>query len=211
MKAVITLCAVVLLSSAVCAQPFNGGLMAGGIVSQVDGDTYQGYHKLGFLGGAYVNYRFSDFIQMQMELEYIQKGSRKNADLEKGDVSSYLLRLHYMEVPLLVQCYLNKRLIGEIGPAADVLLGSYEEKDGLEVPYNTVPLRNVTLSGIAGVSWMVNHHLRINYRFNYSLLSIRQTQPDGYPEGYRKILFETGQYNNMMSLSVCWDFKPVDF
>jgi hypothetical protein len=28
------------------AQRFNGGLLAGGDVSQVDGDTYDGYHKL---------------------------------------------------------------------------------------------------------------------------------------------------------------------
>jgi hypothetical protein len=200
-----------LVTIAIYAQPFNGGIMAGGIISQIDGDTYSGYNKLGILGGAYVNYRFSDYFQMQLELAYIQKGSRKNADLENEDYKSYLLRLHYLEVPLLMQLYLHKRLLAEIGPAADVLLGSYEVSDGLEVPYNTVPLRNVTLSGIAGVSWLVTNHLKINYRFSYSLLSIRQPQPDGYPEGYRKILFETGQYNNLMSFSVCWDFKPVDF
>lgn len=193
-----------LLPGIVFSQRFNGGIMAGGLVSQLDGDTYQGYHKFGFMGGAYVNYRFSNHSQLQMELEYIQKGSRKNFD--SLSLSSYLLRLHYLEVPVLYQFFLNEKLYLEIGPAADVLLGSYEEKDGLEVPYNTVPLRNVTLAGIFGVSYSLNTHLKAGFRFNYSLLSIRVPQPNGYPEGYRKILFETGQYNNLMSLSLSWEF-----
>lgn len=193
----------------VFAQRFNGGIIAGGNVSQLDGDTYQGYHKFGFLGGAYVNYRFSRHSQVQMELEYIQKGSRKNGD--SVDVSTYLLRLHYLEIPVLYQFFLNDKLSLEIGPAADVLLGSYEEKDGLEVPYNTMPLRNVTLAGIFGVSYFLTDHLKADFRFNYSLLSIRQPSSDGYPEGYRKILFETGQYNNLMSLSLSWDFLTPDW
>jgi hypothetical protein len=192
-------------------QQFNGGVIAGGLVSQVDGDTYEGYHKFGFLGGGYVNLRVSEHSQFQMELEYIQKGSRKLSDLENGDPSSYLLRLHYMEVPVLYQYILNNRFFAEIGPAMDVLLGSYEEQDGLETPYNKVPLRNITLSGIAGVAYALTNHLKVGFRFNYSLLSIRVPQPDGYPESYRHILFETGQYNNLMSLSLSWDFKPIDF
>jgi hypothetical protein len=116
-----------------------------------------------------------------------------------------------MEVPVLYQYIMKGRFFAEVGPAVDVLLGSYEEKDGLEVPYNTVPLRNITLSGIAGFAWAMTSHLKVGFRFNYSLLSIRVTQPDGYPEGYRHILFETGQYNNLMSLSLSWDFKPIEF
>jgi hypothetical protein len=201
----------VLLPLASLSQEFNGGIIAGGVISQVDGDTYDGYHKFGYLAGAFVNLRISPHSAFQLEMEYIQKGSRKNADLEKEDYKSYLLRLHYLEIPVLYQYTFARRLVAEIGPAADVLLGSYEEKDGYEVPYNTVPLRRVTLSGILGVSSYLTHHLRAGIRFNYSLLSIRVQQPDGYPEGYRKILFEYGQFNNVLSLSLLWDFKTTDF
>lgn len=186
-------------------QRFNGGVLLGGLVSQVDGDTWQGYHKFGFLAGAMVSLQVSRHSSFQMELEYIQKGSRKNADIDTGDFNTYLLRIHYVEVPLLYQFTFARRFSFEIGPAMDVLIGSLEETDGIELT-DPVPLRPVTLCGIVGFSGYITSHLKANFRFNYSLISIR----DGVANGYRRMIFELGQYNNVMSLSLFWDFKPKD-
>jgi hypothetical protein len=71
-------------------------------------------------------------------------------------------------------------------------------------------MRPVTLAGIIGVSGYITRNLKATFRFNYSLISIRNaTAP--YPPGYRKILFEWGQYNNVLSLSLSWDFKGREF
>ncbi len=191
------------------AQKFNGGIIAGGTLSQVDGDTWAGYYKVGFLAGAFVSLRLSPHSSFQMEMEYIQKGSRKNANLETGDLNSYLLRLHYLEIPILYQYTFARRFAVEIGPAADVLLGSYEEVNGMANP-PTEPLRQVTLSGIAGLSAYIASHLKAGFRFNYSLISLRNSTAP-YPAAYRKILFEYGQYNNVLSFSLSWDFKARDF
>lgn len=186
-------------------QKFNGGILVGGVVSQVDGDTWDGFHKFGFLGGAYVSLRVSPHSSFQMEMEYIQKGSR-NADTVNVLNQEYLLRLHYLEIPVLYQYTFARRFSVEAGPAIDILLGSLELSNGSEFP-NAVPLRPVTLAGIIGVNGYITRHLKANFRFNYSLLSIR----NGIGNGYRKILFEYGQYNNVLSLSLCWDFKTNDF
>jgi hypothetical protein len=90
-----------------------------------------------------------------------------------------------------------------------VLLGSYEEMDGIPDP-PTEPLRQVTLAGLLGVSAYITSHLKAGFRFNYSLISIRNTSAP-YPASYRKILFEYGQYNNVLSLSLSWDFKAREF
>ena len=187
------------------AQRFNGGIIAGGLVSQVDGDNYGGYSKFGFLGGGLVSLRVSPHSSFQMELEYIQKGSRINADTLNSS-TTYLMRFHYLEVPLLYQYTFAKRFSVEAGPAMDVLLGSYEESDGLETQ-STIPLRNVTLAGIFGVSGFISKHLKLTFRFNYSLLSIRETA-ETYPSSYRYILWQKGQFNNVLSLSLLWYFKP---
>ncbi len=187
-------------------QRFNGGIMAGGLVSQVDGDNNEGYHKFGFLGGAFVSLKISPRSSFQLEMEYIQKGARQNADSATNTGTTYLTRLNYLEIPLLYQFTFAKRFQAEAGPAADILLGSYEEVNGLEVAYLTVPYRTVTLSGIAGISCYITDHLKAGFRFNYSLLSIRSD----YVKGSRKILFEMGQYNNVMSLALSWCFKPRD-
>ena len=188
------------------SQRFNGGLLAGGLVSQVDGDQDGGYHKFGWLGGALVSLKISDRSSFQLEMEYIQKGARKNADSLTNKGAS-LTRLHYFEIPLLYQFTFAKRFQAEAGPAMDVLIGTYaEDENGLEQPI-IVPYRSVTLNGIAGISCFISDHLKAGIRFNYSLMSIR----DGYVYGQRKIMFEAGQYNNVLSLELSWYFKPRDY
>jgi hypothetical protein len=187
-------------------QRFNGGILAGGLVSQVDGDDDQGYHKYGYMAGGLVSLRISPHSSFQLELEYIQKGAKQNADTLTNTGNTTLTRLHYFEIPLLYQYTFAKRFQAEAGPAADILLGSYTESNGLETTV-TVPYRNVTLSGIAGVSCFITDHLKAGLRFNYSLISIR----NGNVVGQRKILFEYGQYNNVLSLSLSWYFKSRDY
>ena len=187
------------------AQRFNGGIFIGGVTSQVDGDDNGGFHKFGYMGGGLVSLRFSPHSSMQMELEYIQKGSRGTDTL---GINDFLMRFHYLEVPLLYQYTFARRFSLEAGPAMDVLLGSYEESNGLEVPsIYAEPLRSVTLAGIFGVSGYISTHLKLNFRFNYSLLSIRKPT-DTPPPSYRYILWQKGQFNNVLSLSLMWYFKP---
>jgi hypothetical protein len=196
----------VMASSSLQAQRFNAGLMLGGVTSQVDGDTYDGYHKWGYLGGGYVTLQISPHSSFQMELEYIQKGSRRNDTTVSGG-NTYLLRLHYIEVPILYQYTFKKRFYFEAGPVADVTIGSLELLNEAAPP-ETVPLRPVTFAGIFGFGAYLTNHLRINIRSNYSLNSIRSKNNYG---GYRRMLFETGQYNNVLSLALLWDFKAKEF
>jgi hypothetical protein len=188
------------------AQRFNGGIIAGGLVSQVDGDDNGGFHKFGYLAGGLVSLRVSPRSSFQLELEYIQKGARGT---DTVNIHDFLMRFHYLEVPFLYQYTFAKRFSLEAGPAMDVLLGSYEESDGLETQ-STIPLRNVTLAGIFGVSGFITQHLKANLRFNYSLLSIRETA-ETYPASYRYILWQKGQFNNVLSLSLLWYFKKEEF
>ncbi len=202
MKQLTLIFAAMLLTLCISAQRFHGGLMAGGVVSQVQGDSYGGFHKLGLFGGGFVSLDLSRYLSLQMELGFIQKGSRENADPEHEKFNSYLLRINYVEVPILFQATLFGRVSLELGPAMDVLIGSYEEYNQEEVD-NVVPLRPVTLSAIAGVSVYIIPKMRINYRFNMSILSIR----DGLTNGYYKRFGTYGQYNDLMSLSVFYSFK----
>jgi len=187
------------------AQRFNGGIIIGGVTSQVDGDDNGGFHKFGYLAGGLVSLRVSPRSSFQMELEYIQKGARGTDTIYFTD---FLMRFHYLEVPLLYQYTFAKRFSVEAGPAMDVLLGSLEERNGSEAPsIYTEPLRTVTLSGIFGVSGYITNHLKVNFRFNYSLLSIREPT-ETPPASYRYILWQKGQFNNVLSLSLLWYFKP---
>jgi len=196
-----------LSSTGLFAQQFDGGILAGGLISQVDGDYWAGYNKVGYLAGAFVSLEFSPHSSLQLEMEYIQKGSKMPSYYEEFDYHSYLLRLHYLEIPLMYQFTFLKRFSVEAGPAADILLGYNEERDGQDVD-NIYPFRRITLAGIVGASGYITRHLKATFRFNYSLLSLRQPQPPGERgKPWRKILFEVGQFNNVLSLSVSYQFK----
>jgi hypothetical protein len=202
----------VICSFTLFAQRFNGGLILGGNVSQLDGDGREGYHKFGFQGGAFVSLRLTPHSSLQLEMEYIQKGSRYNGDTLSNSDTTFLYRFHYLEIPLLYQFSFTKGLRWSIeaGPAMDVLLGSYAEINNLEAPPGSFSgLRPVTLAGILGVSAFITDHLKANFRFNYSLLSI--WPENNYPATSRHILFETGQYNNVLELSLLWYFKPREY
>lgn len=102
------------------SQSFKAGVLFGGVLSQVDGDnkitdsiiqttnSSQGFHKVGFTSGLFVNYPVSKKSVLQLELKYFQKGSKKKADIVNNDYISYLLRLNYIEVPLYYKYNINK-------------------------------------------------------------------------------------------------------
>jgi hypothetical protein len=202
MNRFLTAAILLLAALAVQAQRFHGGVMAGGVASQVQGDTYSGFYKLGMYGGAFVALDLGKIHTLQMEMEFIQKGSRDNADPAKGKYDSYLLRVNYIEVPLVYQVRIYKGFSFEAGPAMDVLVSSYEASDDMEIQ-NTVPLRPVTLNALAGLSYEILPKLKLDFRFIMSLTSIR----NGETTGYYKRFGVWGQYNDLLAFTVWYRFK----
>ena len=97
----ITILIIITVSISVYSQDFNGGVLGGINATQVFGDSYSGPNKAGLYLGVFVNRYFSKRSSVQLELDYIQKGSRKNPDGSTGDYDTYLLRLNYIELPVL--------------------------------------------------------------------------------------------------------------
>src|SRR5689334_21238513 len=98
---VLSLC---IMHGALCigyAQNFHAGLLAGISTSQVDGDNLAGYHKVGIKGGVFVNRQLSEKFALQLEIEFLQKGSRKPVDTIEN--TFFLMRLNYIDVPLLAR------------------------------------------------------------------------------------------------------------
>lgn len=80
-------------------------MRVGVVGSQVDGDTYEGFNKAGITAGLFVNRKLSDLFSLQLEMNYIQKGSRKPLD---DNNTYYLMRVTYIEVPVLLQWHAGK-------------------------------------------------------------------------------------------------------
>jgi hypothetical protein len=185
---------------------FSGGLILGMNFTQVDGDTYFGYHKVGLNAGGVVYVHFTKVFGASMELLYSQKGSRGESVLESSTagtyVAKYFMNLNYVEVPVTLHIVSHK--FDFEGGASYARLIKSKEWIQTDMPviidpdHNRYNTSDVEL--IFGLGREVYKHWFLNLRFQYSLTSVRPPEriPVGF--GYGSI----GQFNNLFSLRVIY-------
>lgn len=177
---------------------FKPGLKAGISTSQVHGDTYEGFHKFGFDGGATLNAKINEKWKAQFEILFVQKGSRFVGDANKGDLRFYNLQLNYIEVPILLQ-YEHKKFVFEVGPGFGYLINSKEQDQNGEV-INAIPFYTVEVSGSVGITFMIYKNLGINWRFTNSISPIRKFASGASTVG------NPGQRNNVLAFTLTYSF-----
>jgi hypothetical protein len=179
------------------SQKFEGGFFGGFSASQLDGDTYSGYNKIGLTGGAYFTRKISRDLTWKTEIRYIQKGSNKK--VTEASATIYRTSLHYAEVPLMLQYFKNKNLFFEGGLVPEVLLASKEEDETGIITEK--PFHRFSFEGTAGAGYFFTKHLAGGMRFTYSLYPARAHASN---QTYRLNL---GQRNNVFSFSLYYHFR----
>lgn len=164
------------------AQSFNGGLIAGAAFCQVDGDSYAGYHQLGFTAGGYVNLPLAENLSAQMELKYSLLGAHSsNKEVMDFGYNPYSLRLHYAEVPLMLRYDLGRfRVSGrpldfitlELGVSLDFRLRATEDVDA-DYQITTYRWNFFSATGNAGLHVAFNEHFGMGARWMYSVVPCR--------------------------------------
>lgn len=179
------------LSSFLNAQQFNGTLIGGISTTQISGDQLAGFNKAGIVMGAGVSTSIGKDWEIEMQISYMQKGSRKNAQPDKNDFVYYLLRLNYIEVPLLFNYTQADKMRFEMGPALGVLLSSFEENQDGEYIGRT-PFEDYDVSFNIGMMYSFVENLYINTRYSTSVLKVRE-HSSGSTDRLNK-----GQYNSVL-------------
>jgi len=174
------------------AQDFHGGLLGGLATTEVNGDTYGGPNKAGIYFGGFVNRHFTERSSIQMELDFIQKGSRDNPDT--NDITqSYLLRLNYIEMPVHYKYDFHERGTLEAGFAFGVLVYSQEESP---IGYEWVsgePFDQFDFSFNIGAYYTLLKKVRINVRYSNSIV------PNRSHAGGATYRTNRGWYNEVLS------------
>lgn len=177
---------------------FTAGIKAGLSTSQVEGDTYGGFDKAGFDGGIFVTGKINEKWTAQMEMIFIQKGSKHNPNPDNGDYSYYYLGLNYLEVPLLLQ-YHQKKFTFEAGPGFGYLISNKEYNENGEV-YQPLPFKSTEISASFGISYTIIKNLSLDWRYSNSLAAIR-----GYQSGGHR-WYNPGQRNNVLAFTLTYQF-----
>ena len=186
------------------AQSFNGGLIAGATFSQVDGDSYAGFHKIGLTAGGYVNLPVSEHFALQMELKYTQMGAHSSTkEITEYNYPSYNLTLHYAELPLMLRYDFGHfnvngkpldNLAVELGVGLDFLLKYHGE---IEAATQLWRLNFFSVTGNFGVHYAFTDHFGIGARMMYSITPM-QTNPTPqwlFDHSYNKVIQLTLTYN----------------
>lgn len=195
-----------LCSTRALAQRFNAGLIVGPTFCQVDGDSYYGFHQLGFTAGAYVNLPLVDQLSAQMELKYSLLGAHSSdKEVREYGYLPYSLRLHYAEIPLMLQYNLSNFRVGgrpldfitlEAGASVDVRLRATEDVDA-DYQVTTSRWNLLSATANAGVHFAFNDHFGLGARFMYSAAPCRFTGHPGwfFNQYYNKVIQFTLTYN----------------
>ena len=145
-------------------QRFKAGLIGGLSTTQVAGDQLSGFNKAGVIAGGFVNNPVSDKSSIQMEIIFIQKGSRKPLQPDK-DNEYYVMRLAYFEVPVLFKYQVSSKINVELGLSIGALMFS-EEEDQLGLQRNKPDFNKTDFSGNMGFNYPLSDHLIFNLRLS---------------------------------------------
>lgn len=188
---------------------FYGGVSLGGTFSQVDGDNFAGYHKMGISGGAIVYAQLARHIAPSLEILYTQKGARSNT--EKNAISvrvtDYRADLNYVEVPVLFNYFDKRKSHFGLGASYSQLVSGSEKavtQPALPATFKTedYPFNKYDINGIASVNLYLKGGFFLNVRFQYSVVPIRTNY---YPDLGR--VGAKGQSNNFWALRLMYIFE----
>lgn len=155
------------------AQGFGGGLFAGISTTQVTGDNIGGFNKVGAWGGAFTDYRFTPRSTLQLELSFIQKGSRQ-APTVKNDGVLYVHNQNILEIPVLYKWYGIKNMSIELGLQAGIILSTVERGNTIPTTTNNPLIKPAEFSGAAGLSYYFwKGKIEVNMRYANSILSLK--------------------------------------
>lgn len=156
------------------AQGFGGGIYAGISTTQITGDGIGGFNKVGAWGGGFTDFRFTPRSTLQLELSFIQKGSRQAATVKNNNMF-ILYNLNMIEIPVIYKWYGIKNMSIELGLQAGIVLSSVEKGTIIVESRNSDVYHRGEWSGAAGLSYYFwKGKIEVNARYSNSILSLRK-------------------------------------
>ena len=196
MKAIFTLLCI--LSFAITsAQNFDAGLIGGFCTSQVSGDNLSGYNKLGSRFGAYISYPINKKMSYQLEMQYLQKGSKK--PYTENSPENYLFELNYIELPSTLNYQVKKGIYIESGLGTAFLI-SYKEQDEMTDIYTDKP-NTLALDFLLGVKYEFKKNLKLNIRYANSISRIRKHASE------QELGLNSGQFSSLVSFAFMYQIS----
>ena len=188
-----------ILTAPLSGQQFNAGFFGGINVSQVNGDSYTGFNKLGLNAGFFVNRLIENHIYWQVEIKYGARGVYQGPS--DADPSLHKSAYHIVELPLSVNYLFDEKIMVELGTSPEVLITTrYWDENGLLNSSSYPENRRFGLSVFAGIGYWFNDRMMAGLRYTNSAIPFRDPEEWNNPQ-YR------GSFHNVISVSLVFRIK----
>ena len=184
----------------VYGQEFSGGVVGGLSASQVDGDTYAGFNKIGVVAGGWVSHNIIANIDGQIELMYVGKGAFETKNKISPPVY-HNLRLHFIDLQVILNFNYRDNVVFNLGVEPEYLVfhklqDEYGTVEDVGQPYN-----NLSMSAVVGVGYRLFDKFIFNVRYSYSVFPIR-------PHASNQTWFlNRGLYNNCLTVTLFYQIS----
>lgn len=207
MKKVITtgLIVVLLLIQGLDAQVIKGVGILGTNLSQVDGDEVYGFHKFGLNVGAAAIIPISESWSVSLETLYNEKGSYQSSQFAPPKDGSYLLKLNYAEVPVMVHFEDRETMTFGLGVSWGRLVKMEEYEHLHRIPWQTRtgPYKRDDFNILFDVRFRLFKRFWGNLRYAYSMAKVRTREfQDAYGDEWTR-----DQYNNLITIRLLYIFN----
>ncbi|MBX2814340.1 MAG: PorT family protein [Saprospiraceae bacterium] len=171
-----------LLTGGICLHAqglVRAGLQLGGNLSQLDGDSFEGFHKLGLRFGLRAEVAIRPKIDLVLELNYEDKGSYFGSHPAENKDRNKTVKLEYAEIPILLRIspWDHIPIFGEFGASVAYLWRDrflMEEND----PYRLDPIadrnlyRRSEINLLAGFGTQITQRLSLIFRYSYGIQAL---------------------------------------
>lgn len=177
-------------------QKFNVGFFGGINVSQISGDPYSGFNKLGFNAGLYVNHPIDNHICWQVEIKYGTRGVYEGPT--DNNQTLYKSGFHIIELPLSVNYLFDNKILLELGTSPEVLVTIlfWDEGGRIDRSNYNYEYRRFGLSVFAGIGYQINDRIMAGLRYTNSAVPIRD------PEEWNDPQINPGDFHNVISFTL---------
>lgn len=176
-------------------QRFEGGVILGVSASQIDGDTYAGYNKLGYSFTTFALYRINRVLSLQSGVTIIQKGAH-------SPPKSPFFRtvVNEAEVPVWLNIQPYPHLGGSLGLNFGYIYKAYYESSTY-LSKEDLSIGNLDLSSYLSINYRISKTIMFKLASRYSLLPI--TRPIR-GECWYKSIFLSWLMPHYLTSSPCW-------
>jgi len=152
----------------------KGGGLLGLSSSQINGDGFGGFDKVGFTAGFFLEHSLKDRWDLLVELTYLNKGSFDPPIAQIGKFNTKKISLSYVELPVLIKYSIQKvRVLG--GLSLGALVRDKQYRDGLAAVGNDVilgPFNKLEVAQHLGIEYHFTDQWAISWRHSMSILPI---------------------------------------